>query len=112
MSFLCLFGKGTKISKYLIEHDKIYEAVIGLGIKTDTGDREGKIIQEKNVNIENLEEQKVKAVLEKFIGKQEQIPPIYSAIKVNRKKVIWICKRRKVYRNKTKTNRNIQYWFK
>ena len=41
-----LVGKGTKISKYLIEHDKIYEAKIKLGIKTDTLDREGKIIEE------------------------------------------------------------------
>lgn len=87
MSFLCLFGKGTKISKYLIEHDKVYEAEITLGKKTDTGDREGKIIEEKEVSLRSLEEYKVKKVLEGFIGKREQTPPIYSAIKLNGKKL-------------------------
>jgi len=82
-----LIGKGTKISKYLIEHDKIYEAVIKFGIETDTGDREGKAIQEKEVDLKNLEEGKVKNVLKSFEGKQEQIPPMYSAIKVNGKKL-------------------------
>ncbi len=51
VSFLCLFGKGTKISKYLIEHDKIYEATVKLGIATDTGDIELKIIQKKVVDL-------------------------------------------------------------
>lgn len=88
MSFLCLFGKGTKISKYLINHDKIYEAEIKLGIKTETEDAEGKIIEEKEVNIDNLKEEKVKKVLEKFLGKQKQLPPMYSAIKVKRQKII------------------------
>ncbi len=88
MSFLCLYGKGTKISKYIIEHDKIYIAKIKLGTKTETGDREGKIIDEKEVEEKNLEETRVKQELKKFIGKQEQKPPMYSAIKVNRKKTI------------------------
>ncbi|MCI8519289.1 MAG: hypothetical protein HFJ51_04275 [Clostridia bacterium] len=88
MSFLCLFGKGTKISKYLIEHDKIYEAEITLGVKTDTEDKEGKIIEEKRVDIKNLSEDRVEKALRTFIGKQSQMPPKYSAIKVNRKKAI------------------------
>lgn len=87
MSFLCLFGKGTKISKYLIQHDKIYEAKIKIGIKTETGDREGKIIKEKKIKKSNLEEEKVNLALKKFLGKQKQKPPIYSAIKVNGKKL-------------------------
>lgn len=82
-----LVGKGTKISKYLIDHDKIYETTIKLGIKTDTDDIEGKILEEKEVNLSNLEEETVEQVLKKFIGKQEQIPPIYSAIKVKGKKL-------------------------
>jgi len=68
----------------LIEHDKIYEAEITLGIKTDTEDREGKIIEEKEVDVKNLNEDKIKSVLKSFLGKQEQIPPMYSAIKVKR----------------------------
>lgn len=88
MSFLCLFGKGTKISKYLVEHDKIYEAEITLGIKTETEDKEGKIIEKKEVSLESLSEDKVRKILQTFLGKQLQIPPMYSAIKVKREEAI------------------------
>lgn len=44
-----LIGKGTLLSKYLIEHDKIYEAVLKLGEKTDTADGEGKVLESQNV---------------------------------------------------------------
>lgn len=81
-----LIGKGTKFSKYLINHDKIYDAQIELGKKTDTADIEGKIIEEKNVDTEYIKQNLAK-VLEGFIGKQEQIPPMYSAIKKNGKKL-------------------------
>ena len=82
-----LIGKGTLCSQYLMEHDKIYEVVLKLGIKTDTADGEGNIIEEKQVDLELLNENKVSEVLNSFLGKQEQIPPIYSAIKVNGKKL-------------------------
>ena len=80
-----LVGTATKISKYLIEHDKTYIATIKLGEKTDTGDIEGNIIgQDENCPYFSYEE--VSDVLKTFLGKQKQIPPIYSAIKVNGKK--------------------------
>ncbi len=82
-----MFGKGTKISKYLINHDKVYEAEIKLGLKTDTLDREGKILEERKIERETLEKEKIIKALEGFIGKQEQIPPMYSAIKLNGKKL-------------------------
>lgn len=82
-----LIGKGTQISKYIINHDKTYEAVLKLGEKTDTADIEGKILETKEVPKESLQNEKVKEVLKSFIGKQEQIPPIYSAIKVKGKKL-------------------------
>ena len=82
-----LVGKGTQISKYLINHDKTYEAVLQLGQKTDTADGEGKIIGEKDVQPSSLEKENVEDILKQLIGKQEQIPPIYSAIKVNGKKL-------------------------
>ena len=82
-----LIGKGTLCSQYLIEHDKIYEVVLKLGIKTDTADIEGNIIEEKEVVMESLEENNILTVLNSFLGKQEQMPPIYSAIKVNGKKL-------------------------
>ena len=82
-----LIGKGTQLSKYLINHDKKYIVELQLGIKTDTADREGKIIEEKTVNKTKLSKENITNVLQTFIGKQEQIPPIYSAIKVNGKKL-------------------------
>lgn len=82
-----LVGKGTQISKYLINHDKIYEAVLKLGKKTDTADGEGNIIEEKDVQLSSLEKENIEKVLKTFIGKQFQIPPMYSAIKVNGKKL-------------------------
>lgn len=82
-----LVGKGTQISKYLINHDKTYEAVLKLGEKTDTADIEGKIIETKKVQPSDLEKENVEKVLKALIGKQEQTPPIYSAIKVKGKKL-------------------------
>lgn len=78
-----LLNNGTKLSKYLIEHDKEYIATIKLGIKTDTADSEGNVIEEKAVgDLLNVQE-----VLNTFVGKQTQVPPMYSAIKVKGKKL-------------------------
>lgn len=82
-----LLGNATKISKYLMNHDKEYQVILQLGIKTDTADVEGKIIEEKEVDLDALNEEKVKKILSTFLGKQKQTPPIYSAIKVNGKKL-------------------------
>ncbi len=82
-----LVGKGTQISKYIINHDKTYEAVVQLGEKTDTADVEGKIIENKIVPEENLKIEYINNILKSLEGKQEQIPPMYSAIKVNGKKL-------------------------
>ena len=82
-----LVGKGTQISKYIINHDKTYEAVLQLGEKTDTADIEGEVIETKPVTVDCLRKEYVTAVLKKMEGKQEQIPPMYSAIKINGKKL-------------------------
>ena len=77
-----LIGKGTLCSKYLINHDKIYQAKIQLGQKTDTADAEGEIIEEKIVPNEIFKNGEAEKILATFVGKQEQVPPMYSAIKV------------------------------
>lgn len=82
-----LIGKGTLLSKYLINHNKKYIVELQLGIKTDTADGEGKIVEQKKVNEEKLSKENIEKVFQSFIGKQEQIPPMYSAIKVNGKKL-------------------------
>ncbi len=80
-----LVGEATKLSDYLMNHDKEYVAILSLGEKRDTGDSEGKIIETKKVP--DLSEKNVKEILKSFEGEISQIPPIYSAIKVNGKKL-------------------------
>ncbi len=82
-----LIGKGTLLSKYLIDHDKTYLATLKLGIKTDTGDITGDTIKTQSVDDEILLEDNIKNVFSSIQGEQEQIPPMYSAIKVNGKKL-------------------------
>lgn len=82
-----LIGKGTQLSKYIINHDKIYEAVLKLGEKTDTADVEGKVIATKEIENECFQINNVNKILKSLIGTQQQVPPIYSAIKVNGKKL-------------------------
>ncbi|MDO5555436.1 MAG: tRNA pseudouridine(55) synthase TruB [Clostridia bacterium] len=81
-----LIGNATKISKYLVEHKKTYIAVLKLGQKTDTGDVEGKII-EVDANFNKIDIKQIEKVLHKFLGKQKQTPPMYSAIKIGGKKL-------------------------
>ncbi len=102
-----LIGKATKCSKYLIEHDKIYEVTLTLGTKTDTLDKEGKIIEQEQVDENILKQENVEKVLTSFIGKQKQIPPIYSAIKVNGKKLYEYARKRRNSKNRAKRYRNI-----
>ena len=82
-----LLGNYTKLSKYLIEHDKTYIAKIKLGERRSTGDQEGEIVETKSVNKELIEKENIENVLKTFLGKQMQTPPIYSAIKVDGKKL-------------------------
>jgi tRNA pseudouridine55 synthase len=80
---VCL-GKATKVCDLLTEKDKEYEAVLLLGIETDTQDVSGKILRESDVHV--TEEQVQEAVLS-FVGTYEQIPPMYSALKVDGQKL-------------------------
>lgn len=80
-----LIGNATKLSKYLIEHDKTYQATIQLGIKKDTGDDEGQTIEECKVGI--LDEKIISNLFEKMQGKQMQAPHVFSAVKINGKKL-------------------------
>ena len=80
-----LIGECTKLSDYLMNHDKEYIAELKLGKRTSTGDSEGEIIEEKE--IKDLNEEKIISVLNSFLGKTNQLPPMYSAIKINGKKL-------------------------
>ena len=82
-----LVGDATKLSKYLIEHDKIYIAKVVLGERRTTGDLEGEVIETKDTDISKIKKEEIEEVLKSFLGESKQVPSIYSAIKVNGKKL-------------------------
>ena len=74
---LC-FGEATKFSQDLLEADKTYEATVHLGIMTTTGDTEGEVIEEREVDVTR---EQIEAALARFRGPIFQVPPMYSALK-------------------------------
>lgn len=80
---ICGINKGTKLLSYLENEIKSYRATLKLGIKTDSGDLDGESIEEKEPSKHT--EQEILDVLNSLIGKQKQIPPMYSALKLNGK---------------------------
>lgn len=80
---VCL-GNATRLCDMITDKSKEYRAVLLLGVSTDTEDATGKILSTKDVNV--TEEDIIKAV-KSFIGEYNQIPPMYSALKVNGKKL-------------------------
>ena len=74
---LC-FGEATKFAQDLLEADKTYETVVHLGQSTDTGDTEGDVIATREVNVTQAQ---IEAVLARFRGPINQVPPMYSALK-------------------------------
>ncbi len=80
---VCL-GKGTKLCDLLTEKDKQYEAILKLGVTTDTQDMTGTVLKESVVN---FDEQIIREAILSFEGEYDQLPPMYSALKVNGKKL-------------------------
>ncbi|WP_062262933.1 tRNA pseudouridine(55) synthase TruB [Endozoicomonas arenosclerae] len=76
---VCL-GEATKFSQYLLESDKSYRTEVKLGIQTETGDREGEVVEERPVTVTRSD---VEGVLEQFRGEVDQVPSMYSALKHN-----------------------------
>ena len=75
---LC-FGEATKFSQFLLNADKTYWVSARLGVKTNTGDAEGEIIQSRPINTKEIK--KLEAILASFCGTISQIPPMFSALK-------------------------------
>jgi tRNA pseudouridine55 synthase len=71
-------GQATRVAEYLSERGKAYRATIRFGVETTTYDAEGEVTREASVT---LTREEIAAVLPEFLGEQEQIPPVYSAIK-------------------------------
>ena len=82
---LLLLGGATKVSDYAMDLGKSYRAEVCIGLKTTTEDLTGDIVEECEVSNINIDE--IKSILKSMIGEIEQKPPIYSAIKVNGRKL-------------------------
>lgn len=89
---VCL-GKATKLCDVLMDKDKSYVVTMLLGKTTDTEDSSGKILTQKEVYVT---EEQVSEAVRSFIGEYDQIPPMYSAIKVNGKKLYELAREGKV----------------
>lgn len=75
---ICL-GEATKLSGFLLSADKRYEATLKLGARTTTGDAEGEIVESRRVG--KLSRRRVEAIMARFRGQRDQIPPMHSAVK-------------------------------
>lgn len=93
---VCL-GSGTKLCDMITDKSKEYEAVMLLGITTDTEDASGKTLSEAEYP---LDEELVKKITMSFIGEYDQIPPMYSAIKINGKKLYELAREGKTIERK------------
>ena len=73
-------GRATAATDRQLNHDKTYEATIRLGVRTDTGDITGTVLETAPVTVT---EQDFVTMLPRFVGEQQQLPPMYSAVKIN-----------------------------
>ena len=85
------FGEATKISSYLLEADKYYRTVCKLGIETTTGDSEGEITRQREV--ERYSDHQIDRVLDRYRGLIEQIPPMHSALKYKGKRLYELARK-------------------
>ncbi len=74
-------NEGTKTVPFLMEEQKEYKAVLKLGVETDTYDRTGRVTATIDLDSFRLDEENIKRVMRGFIGRMEQIPPMFSAVK-------------------------------
>jgi tRNA pseudouridine55 synthase len=81
---LC-FGEATKVSAMMLDDNKRYQVVVQLGVMTDTGDAEGEVI--KTVAVPDIDDDELMLSLQQFMGEIDQVPPMYSALKHNGKKL-------------------------
>ncbi len=88
-----LLGKATRLSQFMTGVDKEYEAIIRLGYSTDTGDRTGNPIPGPTTEGHNWTEEEIEAALQSLRGDIDQIPPMYSAKKVEGRKLYELARR-------------------
>ena len=95
-----VLGKATKLVDLLTDKQKTYEALMHLGLETDTQDMTGTVLCEKTVEVSAEE---VETVIRGFVGEYQQIPPMYSALKVDGKKLYELAREGKTVERKART---------
>jgi tRNA pseudouridine55 synthase len=80
---LVLLGSAVRLAEYIVDHDKKYRATVKLGVETDSYDATGNVVATREVIVS---EQTIRAALEVFVGKQNQVPPAHSAIQIQGKR--------------------------
>jgi tRNA pseudouridine55 synthase len=98
---ICI-GAATKVADYLHEAPKMYRATMTIGTSTDTQDASGTVIEEKAVQ-PPLTEVQVRSVIQRFIGDIEQVPPMYSAVKVDGQRLHELARQGKTVERKART---------
>ncbi|MBQ7758354.1 tRNA pseudouridine(55) synthase TruB [Anaerotignum sp.] len=93
-------GKATKLSDVIMDGRKSYRAMLRLGVTTTTEDASGEVLETKEVD---FNEDRIREVVASFIGKLEQVPPMYSAVKVNGKKLYELAREGKEIERKSRT---------
>ena len=93
-------GRATRGVEFFEHADKVYEATLRLGLTTDTEDITGTVLEEKPVCVTKSD---VLSVLEQFKGEIQQIPPMYSAIKINGQKLVDLARKGKEVERKSRT---------
>ena len=99
---VCL-GTATKLCDMLTDRSKTYQTVMLLGAVTDTQDTTGTILNENRGMAETLDEEKIRNIAEGFVGPYSQIPPMYSALKVDGKKLYELAREGKTVERKPRT---------
>ncbi|MEB6200760.1 tRNA pseudouridine(55) synthase TruB [Mammaliicoccus fleurettii] len=113
---ICI-GKATRVSDYVMESGKKYKAEVTIGFSTTTEDQTGELVEQKIVNEHTWSTEDIRSTLNKLVGEIEQIPPMYSAVKVNGKKLYEYARQnieverpvRKVFINSIELTSEISY---
>ena len=93
-------GRATKVCELLSDKDKTYRAVCQLGVVTDTQDMTGAVLEEHSYA--QITEECVRKVVQEFVGVVQQVPPMYSALKVNGRKLYELAREGKTVERKAR----------
>lgn len=96
---LC-FGEATKVSALMLDDNKRYQVIVQLGVMTDTGDAEGSVVEIKPVPDLSIDD--IQTCLKQFVGVIDQVPPMYSALKHNGKKLYELAREGKTVERKAR----------